>query len=450
MTKGRPAMSASARTSAILLMSVIYSMVGTAQARQSVTQTKGAEASQASSLAAAGSSRSAGEDITITSLPVYATNGTIWPYQDLYQDRRRYGTPTKPLTPRVGNAAFFTPFMREAYLGPGHLGGLQAGFFLGQIRGAPAPSQVNWNYTALQTLMSATGNLGGTGTTMTAGKGQVFGFSPLAVLYPGATDILNVTGGEINVQVNRGASVAYKSGLQIVGTAADAVQGSTYDAALSISNQNGAIGFRYGILFSAANGRNALSADGTLIGVMNTPSLANGIDLTDAAFSTNAFASRGYSVDGSGMVHGRGFVSTTVGATVSLGARDKAGSSSVQFRTSGSTTGDYDAAITGYGGNGTQGNGGLSLDVSEVQPSRANQAKLGDTSTPWASITATVHRLAPTTYAHLPACDLANAGILAYISDALEAVTAWHQPITSGGGSHPTFVACLGSGWVAY
>jgi hypothetical protein len=244
------------------------------------------------------------EDITILRLPDHASGdtGTTWPYRDLNLDRRRYGTPERPLEPHVGEDGFFTPFLREAYVGTGHRGGLQAGFFLGQVRGAPRPGQANWNYTALQTLMSVTQNLGGTETTMARAKGQVFGFSPMAVLYPGATDILNITGGEINVQVNRGASVAYKSGLQIVGTADDAVQGTVYDTALSISSQAGAVGYRHGILFSAANGQGALSPNATLLGVRDTPALANGIDLSGAAFSANAFVSRGFSVDGDGGV----------------------------------------------------------------------------------------------------------------------------------------------------
>jgi hypothetical protein len=312
---------------------------------------------------------SLGEDITITNLPVRDernAGGRIWPYQDLNIDRRRYGTPDRPLAPDVGNGGFLTPFMREAYVGAGHRGGLQTGFFLGQIRGAPRSDQVNWNYTALQTLMSATTTLGGTGTTIAHAKGQIFGFSPLAVLYPGATGILNVTGGEVNVQVSRGASVAYKSGLQIVGMPDDAVQGTVYDAALSISNQAGAVGYRDGILFSAANGKSALAPGGTLLNVRDGPMLANGIDLSRAGFSANAFASKGFSVNGTGVV------------------------------------------------------------------------------------SATLQHLAATTYAHLPPCNSAAEGTIAYITDAPSPVRVWHQPVPGGGGSNRAFVSCLGLGWVAF
>ncbi len=251
------------------------------------------------------SSISVRDDVTITQLPEERTdkaNGTTWPYKDLNIDRHRYGTPDHPLTPQIGDDGFLTPFLRETYLAAGHRGGLQAGFFLGQVRGAPRENQTNWNYTALQTLMSSTSPLGGTGSTMGQAKGQIFGLSPLAVLYPGATNILNVTGGEINVQVSRGASVAYKSGLQIVGTADDAVQGTVYDAALSISNQVGSVGYRDGILFSAANGKSALSVGATILKVEDAPRLSKGIDMTNAVFSTSAISSPGFAVDGDGAV----------------------------------------------------------------------------------------------------------------------------------------------------
>lgn len=228
--------------------------------------------------------------------------GATWPYRDLNIDRRRYGTPERPLTPDVPHDGFLTPFVRETYLGAGHRGGMQSGFFLGQVRGAPATNQTNWNYTALQTLMSATAPVGGAAVTMGLAKGQIFGFSSLGVLYPGAKNFLNLTGGEINVQVSHDASVAYKSGLQIVATPDDAVQGAIFDAALSISNQPGAVGYRIGILLSAANGKAPVAAGGTILKVQDGPILAHGVDLTNVNFHTDAFASRGFSVDGVGRV----------------------------------------------------------------------------------------------------------------------------------------------------
>ena len=357
-----------------------------------------------------------GEDITVTQSPIYMTNGTTWPYQDMNWDRRRYGTPADPLEPHVGNAAFFTPFLRESYLGAGHLGGLQAGFFLGQVRGAPQTVQVNWNYSALQTLMSATTNLGGTAPNMSAGRGQIFGFSPMAVLYSGATDILNVTGGEINIQVNSGASVAYKSGLQIVAGADDAVQGSEYDAGLSISNQKGAIGFRHGILFSAANGQSALSLEGTLLGAMDKLSMAKGIDLSDVSFSTSAFASKGFSVDGTGIVRAQQF-----------------------------TTESPEKKLT-LGGEGVK---VLSIDTQIMEPVHSDQA-LGTATQPWGTMASIMHQLVPTTYERLPACNSGTVGTIAFISDARAPITTWRQPIKAGGGDNKTLAVCLTSDWVSF
>lgn len=53
-------------------------------------------------------------------------------------------------------------------------------------------------------------------------------------------------------------------------------------------------------------------------------------------------------------------------------------------------------------------------------------------------------------FAQLPACDGRSAGMMAFITDARDAITQWHQAVIRGGGSVQTFVQCAGQGWRAF
>ena len=59
-------------------------------------------------------------------------------------------------------------------------------------------------------------------------------------------------------------------------------------------------------------------------------------------------------------------------------------------------------------------------------------------------------RLKATVYGSLPTCNAGKAGMIAYITDASSAITAWHQPVTAGGGTNKAFISCNGSGWYAF
>lgn len=312
--------------------------------------------------------------------------GSNYPFQDIVFDSETFGSPSSGLVPICSPPdAFFTPKNTYTYIGAGHVGGVQGSMHYLQIRGAPDAATANRNYTALQTINSATVPLGGTGLAMGTAKGGLFGFSPLAVLYPGATNILNLTGGEVNVQANAGSSVAYKSGLQIVAARDDAVQGSVYDAGLSLSSQFGAVGFKHGILFSGSNGQHAVKSTGTLIGAVDSVSCANGVNLIGSTFSGNAFSSNGFSVDGSGNTYALNFIATSVGSTVQIGSRVAAGAASTQFYTSGAA-GSYDAALIGFGGTGAQGSGGILAHCSIFQPSVDNATSLGTSGNRWTQL----------------------------------------------------------------
>ncbi|MGH6746388.1 phage tail fiber protein [Novosphingobium sp.] len=297
--------------------------------------------------------------------------GPTWPYYNLTYERLRCGEPLNPIVPSAPADGFTSAFTREMYLGAGHEGGAEVGHFLLQVRGAPAAdaSNVNQNYVALQSFTSVTDSLGGTNLTMAGSKGQVFASGMIAVAYPGVTNLRNLTGCEVNVQASPGTSLAYKSGIQVVAMPDDKVQGSIYDAGLSLSSQTGSVGFRHGILFSSANGKPAVANTGTLIGVMDGGTAAYGLDLRGYVFTANAISTNGFSVDGSGNV--------SVASMVTLGSPTAASTVALRGKTSGATAGTHDQQIAFFGGNGAQGSGGISLDALQVQPAQSNFTELG-------------------------------------------------------------------------
>jgi hypothetical protein len=232
------------------------------------------------------------------------------------------------------------------YLGSGHIGGGQTGFFLLHVNGAPDSSSTNSNYTPLQSVGATSVPLGGTGLTMLLSKGQVFGQASIAIAYAGATNLRNVTGGEINVQVSAGASVADKTGLQIVQTPDDAVSGSVYDAALMFSNQVGAVGWTSLLTVSGANGQAPLKSSGSVFRCLDSPTFANGFDLSGATLTGFAYKSTGFVVDHSG--NETALTNTVTGATPTVSAGQLAmGTTTATSATAGSS-GDVPAQVLGY------------------------------------------------------------------------------------------------------
>jgi predicted heme/steroid binding protein len=284
---------------------------------------------------------------TVTDLTQYVKlTGSTWPDQDLTYYHVQHGQPLAPLAFNAGPANFFTPFRVDSYFAAGHIGGAQGGFFQVQVRGAPDSSSTNQNYGALVGFTSVTSALGGTGLTMATSKGQIFGQTSIAVLYPGATNIRNVTGGEINVQCNSGSSTAYKCVLQLVGTTADAVSGSVYDCGLSFSNQAGAVGFNVGILFSGANGQQFLKSTGTIFSIADSPTFANGFDLSGATLTGFAYKSNQFIVDNAGNISG--LTLTASGATPTVSAGQVAIGTTTATAATAGTHGDVPAQVLGY------------------------------------------------------------------------------------------------------
>jgi hypothetical protein len=153
------------------------------------------------------------------------------------------------------------------------------------------------------------GKVSDNGASVSVPAGNGFGGNWRADLNSGALYWKSLVGGEIDLAAKSGSSVFYKAGLQIVSDVGDAVQGSASDFALGFAKASGSIGFKKLISFSAVAGDWPLSSGGTLIGTeasaLPSPTAytaAYGVDLRAVTFSSAAFASTGFSVDGSGNV----------------------------------------------------------------------------------------------------------------------------------------------------
>ena len=140
----------------------------------------------------------------------------------------------------------------------------------------------------------------------------IFGANPQAALLKNATGYQACIGGESDVTIQPGASAVYKIGWSVSTVGSDAVHGTTIDAGYHLGATgyagNPTNGFNTGFIFSDNNGTFPVTAAGTMIGTYTglngTPTVTLGIDLSGVTFSTGAFKSTGFLVDGSGNITG--------------------------------------------------------------------------------------------------------------------------------------------------
>jgi hypothetical protein len=151
--------------------------------------------------------------------------------------------------------------------------------------------------------MQANANDNGTGTALGTSRGQVEAVNIQGKLNAGATNYRVVQGGEVDVQIATGASAYEKVGWQITQFSTDAVQGSTYDVALAISNQAGAIGWKNGILFGGVQGIWPFSSAGVAISCdASCGTLASVLDFGNATITNRFLRGPGFGVDGTGVI----------------------------------------------------------------------------------------------------------------------------------------------------
>lgn len=128
---------------------------------------------------------------------------------------------------------------------------------------------------------------GGTGLTVGTAKGTLFAVGLQATLASGATNVLTVSGGEINAGISTGASAYSRLGMSAVGTG-NLPAASVYDAGFEISSfATSGAQWKTGLLFSTFHGGQPVTSSGTLIGTDGTAiTAAIGIDFSSATFST--------------------------------------------------------------------------------------------------------------------------------------------------------------------
>ena len=143
-------------------------------------------------------------------------------------------------------------------------GGRQALFTLLQFQSPTSASNANRNYVAGAFDVDVQSRDGGTNTS-TGAQGAFFGMNSSAVAESGATNLLELTGGEVNWAAKAGSSLRYKAGFSIVALGSDAVSGSQGDSMLLFGSQSGAVGSNVGIQFASVNGQYPLKPTGTLI-----------------------------------------------------------------------------------------------------------------------------------------------------------------------------------------
>ncbi len=204
---------------------------------------------------------------------------------------------------------------------------------------------------------SASSGDGGTGTGITTAYGNLYGTNRNVALNNGATNWYGITGDEINVGIATGASARTKTGLQIVKTTLDRVQG-IIDHAFVIADQVDASipAWKTGVKFGTEAAQWPFSSSSTIIkGVLGQnygtiTSAANyGLDFLTTTFSSAFLRSQAFSVDGSGVLQVGAVYTSPTAAGFTIDPRGSVGALSA-VASGGSGWAVNDIAYDAYGG----------------------------------------------------------------------------------------------------
>lgn len=130
------------------------------------------------------------------------------------------------------------------------------------------------------------------------GRGAYFVGNPVLKAF-NAPNIQELSVYEFNISADANTTVAYKSFMALVPLSSDKVQGTVKDDMITMSAQPGAVGSRVLINVSSSHGAVPFNAGSTVLKAAGG-ALLNGVDFTGLTINGNAFASPGFSVDGSG------------------------------------------------------------------------------------------------------------------------------------------------------
>lgn len=207
-------------------------------------------------------------------------------------------------------------------------------------------------------VLQATANSNAGGTAVTT-NGSVFGTNVIAQIKTGATYFNSIIGTEIDIVAKE--AVLDKIGLAIVPWVGDTTSGSRTDALLVFGrNVSSSVGMDYGAVFGSPLGWWPIKTTGTLIGAPYTENAslppgpakqaAYGVDLRPVTFSSAAWASAGFTIDGLGRLNQT--LTNTISSTITpfvtenqtIGGTYSSGSS---FQNNRNVADTLDASATG-------------------------------------------------------------------------------------------------------
>lgn len=255
-------------------------------------------------------------------------------------------------------------------------------------QGATDPDNTDRFYVGVQgQVLSNTGD-GGTGPSDL--RGAYFGGSDYAGIYGSAYYVNNVTGREVNtdIQAGNGTRVDFHSGVQIASNIGE--RGFGLDSAISISNLGGsARGWGYGVSFHGKNGAPSFESDSTVFRVFPSGTATGSIS---TLLDTRGVAV-GQLIAAEGVSLRQGVLDmSTAGAIVNLGSFNTPGVAQLQARSSGLGS-SYDARIAFIGGTSSPGQGIAQIDASilatsasVIRSTAANYTALGSTFYPFSQL----------------------------------------------------------------
>ncbi|MFM0158010.1 hypothetical protein [Paraburkholderia sediminicola] len=198
---------------------------------------------------------------------------------------------------------------------PTSTGGRIANYTYMQQNSATSSSTGNRNYVGVDSEQITSTGDGGTNTTTNA-LGAYFAYAADARMNTGATNLLELTGAEIDILTQAGSSAKYTIGWSLVNN--ETVQGTGLDAGLEFGANNlqgdghATVGWNVGIVFSDMNGVSPVNGNTTLFEgsfpTVGTQTIGNGIYLNAFSCTNTCFSSNGFSVNGSGAISTPGII----------------------------------------------------------------------------------------------------------------------------------------------
>ena len=189
-------------------------------------------------------------------------------------------------------------YFNHNFGGASATGNRVAGIFNLLVNQTTGNVNVGASYSGLDVYATSTVNDNGVSGTP---SGQIEALNVIAKLGTSATYYLVQQIAEFDIRANSGSSVSNKVGVQITQMSDDAVSGSVTDAALAITNQNGAPGWVNGLLFGGQEGVWPFKSSSVAIACAGACGTATSfIDMTNASFSGYDWKFANASLSGAG------------------------------------------------------------------------------------------------------------------------------------------------------